>query len=281
MIARDPLLENVLADLMRDLRANRPMVVPAPREPVALVAARERLVVDTEQTPYRRAYAWWKNLQVWSSLRFGDHVGLDLSTLRMADGVLRGSLLETKTTGRDKKQSSRAFVVAGECYLEEKTWLSVGLGLWKGFGSPEGYFLSMPTADLESTVPLAVDYLSASAMSRALHRELLNPKDDLEFLMTPEATGFWREHSGRHCMPSWVAATQDVPEEWISHLGGWSVTGSAFRYVATIERRIMSMQEKTARALRDQKGGKDDIDESGLLFSFGFYLESTGTRSTR
>jgi hypothetical protein len=117
MMARDPLLENVLADLLRDLRSNRPMAVAAPREPVALVAARERLVLDTEQKPYRRAYAWWKNLQVWSSLRFGDHLGLKMSTMRLSNGVLRGSMLETKTTGKDKKQGSRAFVVSAECYL--------------------------------------------------------------------------------------------------------------------------------------------------------------------
>jgi hypothetical protein len=240
---------------------------------VALVAARERLVVDSAQKPYRRAYAWWKNLQVWSSLRFSDHVGLRLSTLRMSEGVLRGSLLETKTTGRDKKHGSRAFVVSSECYLVDESWLATGLQLWQEFGAPEDYFLSMPTADLLTTVPLPVDYLAASAMSRALHRELLNPLDDLDQLLLPEATGFWREHSGRHCMPSWVAATQDVPEEWISHLGGWAVGGSAVRYIATVERRIMNMQEKIGRHLREQKGGSDDIDESGLLFALGKHLE--------
>ena len=68
MMATDPLLVNVIADLLRDLRANRPMSVPAPREPVSLVAAREAVVLDASQTPYKRAYAWWKNIQVWAAI---------------------------------------------------------------------------------------------------------------------------------------------------------------------------------------------------------------------
>ena len=73
MLSRDPLFLNVLEDILRDLKEGKPLVVQAPREPVVLIAARELLILDEDQAIYRRAYAWWKNVQVWASLRFNDH----------------------------------------------------------------------------------------------------------------------------------------------------------------------------------------------------------------
>jgi hypothetical protein len=48
----------------------------APRELAQVQAARERLIVDESRSVYLRAYAWWKSLQLWASLRFDDHRGL-------------------------------------------------------------------------------------------------------------------------------------------------------------------------------------------------------------
>ena len=77
-------------------------------------------------------------------------------------------------------------------------------------------------------------------------------------------------------MPSWVAALLDVPEEWISHLGGWAIAGSAARYVGTVERRIKSMQSRVAAELRGGFGCRDSIDEDGLLFAYGKFLVEKG-----
>ena len=77
-------------------------------------------------------------------------------------------------------------------------------------------------------------------------------------------------------MPSWVAALMEVPEDWIAHLGGWSVSGTASRYVGTVERRIKTMQSKVASELRKARGGIDGIDEDGLLFMLGRYLIAHG-----
>ena len=59
MLSRDPLVLNILADLQAGLAVGRPKAVPAPREPVVLVASRERLVLDEDAPPYHRAYSWW------------------------------------------------------------------------------------------------------------------------------------------------------------------------------------------------------------------------------
>ena len=279
MISKDPLLTNVLLDLLRGLRSSRPMSLPAPREPLMLVAARERVIMDATQTNYKRAYSWWKNLQVWASLRFSDHRGLSAASLRITGGALRGCLTETKTTGKDKKISHRAFVVSCNSFLEEAGWLAKGLEIWNKLGPREGYFLAMPTEDQSGIVPLEVDYMAGAAMSRALHRELVcSPDDDGEevCLVAVHASSFWREHSGRHNMPSWVAALLDVPEEWISHLGGWAISGTAIRYVATVEKRIVKMQDQVSEKLRAARGQGDAIDEEGLLSDLGKHMLTMG-----
>ena len=77
-------------------------------------------------------------------------------------------------------------------------------------------------------------------------------------------------------MPSWVAALMEVPEEWIAHLGGWAISGTAARYVGTVERRIKTMQATVAAKLRETRNDSDVIDEDGLLFSLGKYLLDLG-----
>ena len=129
-LSTDPLIVNTVKGLQKDLAMNGKPLRPAPREPVSFLAYRERLVVDVSQPRYARAYAWWKNVQAWSTLRFGDHEGLKPSTLRLSEGNLRGELTRTKTTGPDKQVASRAFVVAAGCYLLEPSWLEEGLRLW-------------------------------------------------------------------------------------------------------------------------------------------------------
>ena len=88
--------------------------------------------------------------------------------------------------------------------------------------------------------------------------------------------GVWREHSGRHNMPSWVAALLDCPEEHIAHLGGWAVSGSSIKYIGTVERRILTMQSKVAASLRSSRGGRDTLDEDGLFYALGAHLRENG-----
>jgi hypothetical protein len=121
--------------------------------------------------------------------------------------------------------------------------------------------------------------MAAASMSRALHRELEVTDaagEPAGLLVAARASSFWREHSGRHNMPSWVAALLEVPEEWISHLGGWAVSGTAIRYIGTVEKRIVKMQGQVAVQLRAAKGKADAIDEEGLLIALGGHMKDMG-----
>ena len=274
-LTADPLIVNTIEGMQRELGSSKQAVRSAPREPVFLTAVRERMVLNEGLPTYVRAYAWWKNIQVWASLRFSDHYGLQPSTLRISEGSLRGSLTQTKTTGPDKKHGFRAFVVSRESYLVDAAWLTVGFDLWAGMLSERDYFLDLPDPALESSLPLAASYSDASGMSRALLLRMNGADVRREGggpLILNAAAGFWTEHSPRHNLPSWVGALMQVPEEWFNHLGGWSPKGASAKYVETAERRIMSMQQEVAQQLRSARGGEDVIDEGKLWHALDKFL---------
>ena len=276
-LSRDPLVLNLLESFQKDLAKGLPPSVAAPREPIALTAAREAYITDTAQPEYKRAYAWWKSVQSWASLRFGDNAGLSPSSLRLVDGTLRGQLLRTKTTGADKKRGERAFAISDECYLLHPEWLGVGFYLWEGFLTDREYFLVAPSEDCQAASHSPLGYSDASAMSRALNAELAALKDGgAEPLILPALAPFWTEHSARHNVPSWVASTLNVAEDWVSLLGGWFHKGTVHRYIATAERRILLMQAAVARKLRGGRDGRDIVDESKLRDEIAAYLTAKG-----
>ena len=140
---------------------------------------------------------------------------------------------------------SRAFIVSGECYLECPLWLAVGFEIWQSFLTARPYFLPAPSADLTTILPVEATYIDASEMLRALISDWKYPMGDLmgdEPLLLPVCCSYWKEHSPRHNMPSWVSAVMDVSDDWIALLGWWYQKGTAARYVETAERRIRVMQ---------------------------------------
>ena len=279
MLAKDHLVLSLIDAFKKDLAVGGLAPVPAPREPIALTACREEYVLDPDRPLYRRAYAWWKNVQSWSTLRFGNQDGLRPAALRFSEGNLRGELRKTKTTGADKKRGERAFVISQDCYLVHPRWLEVGFDIWKGFLSDRAHLLVMPSDDCEAASHKAVSYTDAAAMSRALNLELpvLNKDAGSEgHLLSPMLVGFWTEHSSRHNVPSWVASTLNVSEDWISLLGGWFRQGTVHRYIETAERRIMLMQSAVASRLRDGRGGRDLVDEDKLRLAIADFLQSKG-----
>ena len=79
----------------------------------AYLAAAEQIVTDTSQQMVLRCYAFWRCLEAWAALRFGDHRGLALGDCSLTDDAFRGTLARTKTTGKDKKIQSRVIHVQG------------------------------------------------------------------------------------------------------------------------------------------------------------------------
>ena len=279
MLSKDPILTSVLAGLQRDLEGGGAAPVAALREPILFTALREQVVMDSGRPLYHRAYAWWKNVQSWATMRFADHVGLDPTSLRLSDGALRGKLTRTKTTGRDKKTGSRAFIVSGQCYLLDAFWLPTGFEIWQSYLTERPYFLALPDEALNGIIPCEAAYVDACGMSRALLGSFLDPARDGEAaspLLLPECVGIWKEHSPRHNMPSWVASIMDVSEDWLNLLGGWVTRGTVMRYIETAEHRIRLMQEATARKLRDSHRGRDLVDEGKLFHELGALLAARG-----
>ena len=279
MLAKDPLIENLIEGLQGDILKGSHATVAAPREPLMFTVIRERIVVDEGKPLYHRAYAWWKGVQSWASMRFSDHVGLDPASLRMSDGSLRGEINRTKTTGADKTIGSRAFIVAAECYLECPNWIAIGFEIWSGFHFERKYFLPLPTADLQGVVPLEVNYMDACAMTRVLLADYVMPSDDeggMDLLLLPGLAGFWTEHSPRHNVPSWAASILDLTEDNINLLGGWVQRGTAPRYIETAERKIRNIQASTAKLLRGARGGFDIVDEGKLFHRLRKFMALRG-----
>ena len=90
-VSNSPLLKAALEELTLQLTGGvaRP-VRKAPQVPVALLFAFEKVVVDVNELPFVRTFAWWRLVRAWGSLRFDDHRGLLPSSLRLAMGSLRG-----------------------------------------------------------------------------------------------------------------------------------------------------------------------------------------------
>ena len=72
------------------------------------VAAAELLVMNQEQPPVLRCYAFWRCLEAWAALRFSDHRGLSPESCSLNETFFRGSLSRTKTTGKDKKVAEQS-----------------------------------------------------------------------------------------------------------------------------------------------------------------------------
>ena len=71
---------------------------------LAVVAALERAVLNTELPDYNRTFAGFRLLRHWSSLRWDDTQGLPPSSLEGRARGVTGTLDRTKTSGRGKQQ---------------------------------------------------------------------------------------------------------------------------------------------------------------------------------
>ena len=146
----------------------------ARRYPAAVVAAWEAHVLRLDVAPYHRAYAWWKAVKVWASLRFDDHRGLVPAGLTWADDKgLAGTLTRTKTTGRGKRVENLPLFVSCDAFLHDPAWLPTGFQIWQSFGADRDFFLPRPEPGGESVTRMELSYHLASGMSRALNRELV------------------------------------------------------------------------------------------------------------
>ena len=72
-------------------------------------------------------YSWYRILRVWTAMRFDDHRGLLPDRIVVSNGILKGTLVRTKTSGAGKRREELTIAVGRDVYLCEPGWLGTGL----------------------------------------------------------------------------------------------------------------------------------------------------------
>ena len=98
--------------------------------PLTVLVALEQRVAQESKPLFIRAYAWYRLLRHWCSLRYSDAEGCSPQSLRTRARGVYGFLERTKTTGSDKDASVLPIFVSTEAHVEVE-WLLVGLELWQ------------------------------------------------------------------------------------------------------------------------------------------------------
>ena len=273
--AEDPLLKAASEEAMVAMTAGRERPRrQAPRIPFAIIRVWEAVVVDVTLQNYVRMYAWWLLLKVWGSLRFDDHRGLIPKGLFLGADGLRGALVRTKTSGAGKSKEVLPLFISRDAFVNEPgEWLESGFRLWSGTNQDRDYFLALPTEDLSGVRRIEATYTDAVAMSRVLLGRALVAGKSLprDLLCLPEALDFWTEHSGRACMPSWVACLGRFPKDWADMLGRWG-NDKSDSYVRTHRRRVFLMQTAVAAEARRGENVGKTFDEEEILESLARHL---------
>ena len=90
------------------------------------LAAAELLVMNQEQPPVLRCYAFWRCSEAWAALRFSGHRGLSPASCGLNETSFRGTLSRTQTTGKDKKVQNSVLHVSRNCWLLNHGWMKIG-----------------------------------------------------------------------------------------------------------------------------------------------------------
>ena len=148
----------------------------APPLPLQVLAALEHEVNDPEARLFQRAYAWYRLLRHWASLRFDDTAGLPPCTLQRRTRGIFGLLRRTKTSGPGKKMKVLPIYVSQEAWIS-RPWLDTGLELWRRpeLNYSRDYFLCLPSQDLLGSCRLRARYTDAVGFSKALFSLLKVP----------------------------------------------------------------------------------------------------------
>ncbi len=241
--------------------------------PTALLIRLEAIVLDLGAASWYRAYAWWKLVQTWSALRFGDHAGLAPSGITVTQEGLEFDLLLTKTTGEGKKIERRPSGVSREAFYVHADWVSVGLEIWSSIAPhARDFFLVAPLHNLHDTTPREMKYGEAAGWSRALWKMAMSELEDVHIA---EATAaLFTEHSGRSYVAS-AALAMGALESYLLPVGGWSAT-PARSYMRTARRRLFQAQAQVAKAGRERRDGCDEFGESEGLARIADRLKAGG-----
>ena len=176
----------------------------------------------------------------------------------MGETVLTARLTRSEITGTDKRVAYRMVVVSAQCYVLERTWLSVGWNLLKS------------KADYRRDCLLPA---SSWGYKGCVRREL--PDDAASAVQTRilQSLQHSTPHSPRNFLPS-AAAALNVPKADRDMPGGWAAEESE-RYARVSKYRIMSVQQQVASTFSDASCSHP-LFEPETLEDFWVFLKREG-----
>ena len=168
----------------------------APPTTLALLAAFERVVVDTPQAKFVRTFAWCRCVRACTAMHHHDHRGRYPKLMRLCPPGLRGTLVGAKTAGAGKRREQLEVVVDRSAFTAEPTWLEVGWGLWSGLFPARDFCLGRPSTDLQSMRCIEACVADFAAMGHVLTQGLVD-ESGTKLFVSLAATKFGLEHSVR------------------------------------------------------------------------------------
>ncbi|CAE8676146.1 unnamed protein product [Polarella glacialis] len=277
-MADSALLLSTVSRLEVQLATNSAPTKKAPLYFLSLLVSMELFVACVDFPLYYRAFAWYKLVKVWASLRSDDCMGLQPCHLKSIAGGIEFLLERTKTSGPGRRVRWLKGYVSSKASITGNGWLATGLIIWQGegFAFDRDYFLPEPNVDFSGCRAKPSDWSSTPARSRALFRELRQVKFDgstwdwdgvLPLVLHSQALLFWTDHSERNVLTS-VAAFLNVSKADRDFLGRCSPDGSD-DYLRTSRQMVHKVQELVAQGIRDSfvPGGldlEDSLGDNGL-----------------
>ena len=272
-LSENPVLQNFMAEISKSGWWASRTRTSANRLLLAVVLCWEFLVMEEEQRPYIRLFAWFKLVKLWAMLRWNDTLGIPALRMQFVKKRgLVGEIMRSKTTGVGRRIEVQQFYVAEEAWFLAEGWLRTGLQIFESFGKEAGvekrdFMMARPNSKLDGFRSSMVTYADAMSMSRTLLTELVAPVrsgGDLAKLVVSNETGsFWSEHSERVTMASWSAAL-GIQQEIIKRWGRWRPSVDE-EYVKTTQVLVMRAQAEVARRMKAEGFRTDLIGEEEII----------------
>ena len=118
-----------------EIEQNGCTVNKAPPLSVATLVSLELFIADSGNRLYCRAIAWVILLCAWACLRLADLEGMDPRRIILSSRGVRGTLVQTQTTGPGKKVEETSIYVARRISFTGVDWLKIGFEIWDSFES--------------------------------------------------------------------------------------------------------------------------------------------------
>ena len=155
-----------------------PLIRRAPRYPVMVLVAIERVVVDENEPTGLRVYAWAQLVKAWASLRWSHLQAIRPGELRLVEGRLVTALRRTKTSGPNRRIKEMPLCVSEAAFFENPAWLKVGFELLQW----------LATFGRDYLLPKLKPSYAVFAVEMAEYADVVQ--------------GFWTEHSERAVLPT-------------------------------------------------------------------------------